>query len=362
MIEAKAYSFFYLLLVSIYSIMLYVKYSRKQETNVFVYKDEPIGKLPIFMAFLILFIGLRPESYVFVDMMNYIETYHAFYENTQFVWDWTTENFIFDNIFAYIGSRNLGTSFFFVIIAAIYFGCAYWGIRRLFPRDTAIAYLTFLSAFSTFSYATNGIKAGAAASLFILALSYYRKWIICVPLLIITLGFHHSMIMPIAAFVLTMLVKNPKQFFWGWLFCLICAVAHVSFFLQLFAGLADEKAASYLNSTNTDWGGKSGFRIDFVLYSAMPVLVGYYAIYKHKIKSKVYDLLLKIYLTTNGIWMLCMYAEFTNRIAYLSWSIYPLVLIFPILEIGWGNRHYKTVANVFFAHLAFTLFMEILYY
>ena len=201
--------------------MLYVKYSRKQETNVFVYKDEPIGKLPIFMAFLILFIGLRPESYVFVDMMNYIETYHAFYENTQFVWDWTTENFIFDNIFAYIGSRNLGTSFFFVIIAAIYFGCAYWGIRRLFPRDTAIAYLTFLGAFSTFSYATNGIKAGAAASLFILALSYYRKWIICVPLLIITLGFHHSMIMPIAAFILAMLLKNPKHFFWIWLFCLI---------------------------------------------------------------------------------------------------------------------------------------------
>ena len=342
--------------------MLYVKYSRKQETNVFVYKDEPIGKLPIFMAFLIMFIGLRPESYVFVDMMNYIETYHAFYENTQFVWDWTTENFIFDNIFAYIGSRNLGTSFFFVIIAAIYFGCAYWGIRRLFPRDTAIAYLTFLGAFSTFSYATNGIKAGAAASLFILALSYYRKWIICVPLLIITLGFHHSMIMPIAAFILAMLLKNPKHFFWIWLFCLICAITHVSFFQQLFAGLADDKAASYLYSTDTDWGGKSGFRIDFVLYSAMPVFVGYYAIYKYKIKSKVYDLLLKIYLTANGTWMLCMYAEFTNRIADVSWPIYPLVLIFAILEIGWSNRHYRTVANVFIAHLAFTLFMEILYY
>lgn len=256
----------------------------------------------------------------------------------------------------------MGTSFFFVIIAAIYFGCAYWGIRRLFPRDTAIAYLTFLGAFSTFSYATNGIKAGAAASLFILALSYYRKWIICVPLLIITLGFHHSMIMPIAAFILAMLLKNPKHFFWIWLFCLICAITHVYFFQQLFAGLADDKAASYLYSTDTDWGGKSGFRIDFVLYSAMPVFVGYYAIYKYKIKSKVYDLLLKIYLTANGIWMLCMYAEFTNRIAYLSWAIYPLVLIFPILEIGWGNRHYKTVANVFIAHLAFTLFMEILYY
>ena len=32
----------------------------------------------------------------------------------------------------------------------------------------------------------------------------------------------------------------------------------------------------------------------------MPVFVGYYAIYKYKIKSKVYDLLLKIYLTASA--------------------------------------------------------------
>lgn len=363
MIDAKIYIVVYLLLVSIYSFSIYAEYSRRKNIDATAANRETtIGFLPIFVAFLILFIGLRPESYVFVDMMNYIQYYHLFYENMPFTWDWTTENFIFDNILAFIGSQSLGTTFFFVVIAAIYFGCAYWGIKRLFPRNTTMAYLAFLGAFSTFSYATNGIKAGAAASLFILAVSYYRNLLMCVPLLIVTLGFHHSMTMPIAAFVLALLWKNPKHFFWGWLFCLACAVAHISFFQQLFAGFTDEHGAGYLNSIDTDWGGKTGFRLDFILYSAMPVLVGYYAIYKKKLQSKTYATLLKIYLTTNGVWMLCMYAAFTNRIAYLSWSIYPLVLIYPLLEADWGVRHYVTVARVFMAHLAFTLFMVFVYY
>lgn len=354
MLDAHLYYAVYLAVVTICSIFVIKKPSSQVNGN------NALGL--VLMLFMILFIGFRPQSGVFIDMMNYIQNYHAFLENVPFHWDANAENFLFDNYFAFVGSQNLGTTFFFVTIAAIYFGCAYWGIRRLFPRDTAIAYLTFLGAFSTFSYATNGIKAGAAASLFILALSYYRNWKICIPLLIITLGFHHSMSMPIAAFVLSVLWKNPKHFFWAWLFSLCCAVAHVSFFQELFAGMTDESGAGYLTSSGSDWGGKNGFRLDFVLYSSMPVLVGYYAIFKHKIKSRMYDLLLKVYLTTNAIWMLCMYAEFTNRIAYLSWFIYPFVLIYPLICENWGIQKYRTLSKVMLCHLGFTLFMQIIYY
>lgn len=130
----------------------------------------------------------------------------------------------------------------------------------------------------------------------------------------------------------------------------------------MFAGIADESGAEYLSSTNSDWGGKSGFRIDFVVYSFMPVLVGFHAIYKHRIQSMMYDLLLKVYLTANAIWMLCMYAPFTNRIAYLSWLIYPIVLIYPLLNGNWGGNRYKVVSQIFIAHLAFTIFMKFVYY
>lgn len=360
---AVAYYTIYLIFVSILSVPIYSKYSSMANygaTSIAIKRqNNGLVLLPIFMT---IFIGFRPDSYVFVDMMNYIQNYHTLLENMPFHWDWTAENFLFDNIFALIGSLNLGTTFFFVVIAAIYFGCAYWGIRRLFPNHTAMAYLAFLGAFSTFSYGTNGVKAGAAASLFILALSYYKNWKVCVPLMVITFGFHHSMQMPIAAFVLSVLWKNPKHFFWGWMLCLVCAATHVSFFQELFAGMTDKQGADYLNPTAGDWGGKSGFRIDFVLYSAMPVLVGYYAIYKHKIQSKIYNMLLKVYLTTNAIWMLCMYASFTNRIAYLSWSLYPIVLLYPLLNENWGKYQYRTASRIFIAHLAFTLFMEMVYY
>lgn len=79
------------------------------------------------------------------------------------------------------------------------------------------AYLVFLAAFSTFSYATNGIKAGAAASIFILALSYSDKLSICIPLLLVSLSFHHSMTLPLAAFALTFIFKNTKLIM-AWMF------------------------------------------------------------------------------------------------------------------------------------------------
>lgn len=110
-------------------------------------------------------------------------------------------------------------------------------------------------------------------------------------------------------------------------------------------------------------GGKSGFRIDFVIYSVMPVLMGYFVKYKYKLEDKLYDVILNIYLVTNGVWMLCMYAQFTNRIAYLSWCMYPIVLVYPCFAID--NQTHPLVANrnkIIGLHLTFTLFMEFIYY
>ena len=53
----------------------------------------------------------------------------------------------------------------------------------------------------------------------------------------------------------------------------------------------------------------------------MPVLMGYMVKYKYRLEEKIYDMILNTYLVCNAVWMLCMYAEFTNRIAYLSTEI-----------------------------------------
>ena len=367
MIPAKYYYTIYLIFISIITIFVCYKYHTKNGNITYSLKQRKQDGTFLLAILMVLYIGFRPASYVFVDMMNYITHYHALYEGVVFVFNRDAENFLFDNYLTWIGSKYLGTTFLFVSIAAIYFICTYIACKRMFPRDTLAAYLVFLAAFSTFSYGTNGIKAGAAAAIFLMALSYRKNLKICIPLIFVSWGFHHSMIMTVVAFALTLVYKNPKVYFAGWCFCLLIAMAHITFFQELFAGIlsdsGDSSGANYLYAVDSEWGGKGGFRIDFVIYSAMPILVGYWAVYKKKLQlSKMYTCLLNLYMTLNGTWMLCMYASFTNRIAYLSWFLYPIVLIYPYLNENWGPTRYKSFSLVMLAHLGFTLFMMFIYY
>ena len=296
MIAAKNYYIVYFIIITIITLFVTYKYNRKNASIIPSLKRKKLDGTLLLAIFMTIFIGFRPESGVFIDMMNYITHYHALYEGNVFVFNRNAENLLFDNYLLWIGSKYLGTTFLFVSIAAIYFICTYIACKRMFPRDTLIAYLVFLAAFSTFSYGTNGIKAGAAGAIFLMAISYRENLKICIPLVLASWGFHHSMIMVVVAFVLTLVYKNSKVYFVGWCFCLLMAILHITFFQELFAGILSDsgevRGAVYLTDSS-DWGGKTGFRIDFVIYSAMPILVGYWAVYKKKLQlSKLARLLI----------------------------------------------------------------------
>lgn len=303
------------------------------------------------------FIGFRPISMVFVDM--------AGYATSMFIWkipnvnySWDQLNVIFDNFRIFYATNDYPIKWFFVIISVIYFGCIWIACRKIFPYDTLLAFVVYLGAFSTFSFATNGIKAGAAASIFLLALAYHKNTKLAIIFALISWGFHHSMSMVVCSFLIVKLYNKPKMYFYIWVFSLIIAAAHISVFQSIFQSMVDEQGESYLNMQKF---GK-GFRLDFVLYSAMPVLVGYYTVFKKKVESQNYNTFLNMYLLTNSIWMLCMYAEFTNRIAYLSWFMYPIVLIYPFLNMKLCNKQYHKAIMVAMLHLCFTLFMTFIFY
>ena len=363
MIPASLYHSIYLILITILTLIVYSQYQSRNGLREFAPSrtDALVGVLVIF---LVLFIGFRPVSgRYFIDMTGYVLTYEVLLEGSSFYFNWETENLLFDNLFRWWGSERLGYTSFFVLIAAIYFGASYLGIRKIFPNHRLTAYLVFLAAFSTFTYGTNGIKAGAATSLFIWALGYRDNLAICIPLALVSWGFHHSMIMPVAALTITLFVKNTKVYFFGWFFCLLMAMAHVKFFAQFFSGFTTEHGASYLLWDGKSGGFRGGFRPDFVLYSVMPVWVGWYTVIKKRIRiSEKYQDLLCLYLCLNSLWMLCMHASFNNRIAYLSWFLYPIVLIYPYLHEDWGKDKYKLFGKVMLLHLGFTLFMVFIFY
>lgn len=365
-LPAEYYRILYFAIVSVITIFVVNKYLQRRLSVRLSRRPYESMLYWLFTIALIVFIGLRPVSGAyFVDMATYNYQYLIRMGDT-FTFDWNTDNIIFDNLFLFFSSSYIPVHYFFLFIALIYFACISFSCLKLFPNDRLASMLVYLGALSTFAYATNGIKAGAAASLFLVALAFdkHGRLFLTILFLALSLGFHHSMVLPITAFVVCKLVKNPRVYSVFWLVSLVLSAAHVTFIQHLFAGFVDDQGALYLlggeNNVRHDIFG--GFRIDFILYSLAPILIGWYYLFKNIKISKEYIFLLNLYTLSNAIWLLCMYAEFTNRIAYLSWFMLPVLLIYPYLEERIGRNQFRTFHWVVLGHLAFTLFMNFIYW
>ena len=357
MIPAPLYQSLFLLVVSLFTFFCFEKYRRA----ICPLKENKLPAL-IYAVIMALFIGFRPVHAVFADTVGYAR-YYDFISGTPFVFDSDVENLIFDNLLHYMASEGYSCSMFFVTIALIFFVTYYIACVKIFPNSSWSAYLVFIGAFLTFASAVNGIKAGAAASLFVCAIAYRENKFLSVPLLALCWGIHHSMIVCILAYIVVWLYKNTKVYSIIWIFALIIAIAHITFFQSFFANYVNDKSASYLLTEEAGGvGWYTGMRYDFVLYSFMPILIGWHAIFRKKIRIPEYTFVFNLYLLLNSLWLLCMYANFTNRIASLSWGLYPIVVIYPFLsdKSSYLNKH-KIFAFVMLLHLLFTLFMAFIY-
>ncbi|MCH5346390.1 MAG: EpsG family protein, partial [Muribaculaceae bacterium] len=336
MISAEYYSVFYYLIVTVFTVIVILRYWIKRTPQSIKIETITAFILAIFFA---IFIGLRPVDLVFVDMTGYAGVYD-YYTKVNIAYNLNNTNFIFDNLILFSAVTGVPKHFFFLIISCIYFIITFWATKRLFPGNTLAAYVVWLGSFSTFSYGVNGIKAGAAAAFFILAISFYKKKVISILLSIVSLGFHHSMILCIVAYIITLIYQKSGIYFCFWVFCMIVSMLKIIYFQELLAGLSDESGSAYLTTTqdSKNFGGRGGFRLDFILYSSLPIIVGFSTVFKKHLVTYIYSILFNFYLLTNAIWMLCMYASFTNRIAYLSWFVYPFVLTYPLLQMNWGKN------------------------
>lgn len=356
MIPAQYYQYVYLVVVTFATLFTFSFYNQWGKL-----KHNHNGLTLLYISFFLLvfvvfFIGTRPVHEVFADMVGYEQSYSALFKSP-FFFSWEKDNLIWDNLFVWMASIGVPFTTWLLIVSSAYFGLMFWSCYKLFGKDILLAFVTYLGAFSTFSYGVNGMKAGVAASVFLVAIAYRDKLWVSIPLVLLSYGFHHSMSMVIAAYFAVLFVKTPKYFFLGWLICVALAAMHVTYFQTLFAGYTDEHGAEYLLSKRD-----SGFRLDFILYSAVPVYLGYLCVYKYNFRPKMYIFLLNLYLVANSLWMLCMYAEFNNRIAYLSWLMYPIVLLYPFISRNENLLQGKYIRWVVYGHLCFTLFMYLIFY
>jgi hypothetical protein len=245
-----------------------------------------------------------------------------------------------------------------------------WGAKRMFANNTWGAMLFLLGAFSTFSYATNGIRNGLACSIIILALSFATKGnikniIIAGFIAFYAVSIHHSTALPVVCFIAAYFIRSTKVAIWFWAISIVLNLVAHGAIESFFTGLGfDDRLSSYVAQAE-DYANeyKSGFRPDFLLYGAMPIWLAYYVLVKRKIQDRTYSLIANTYIYANSFWVMMMQVSYSNRFAYLSWFMLPIVLAYPCLRMNvWNQKQGVRAATIMLLHTAFTVFMLFIYY
>lgn len=370
---------------SIFLVILFflsVSVINKNNSSSYYYGGDDIistnKQSKLLMWVVVLFIGLRPVHAVFADTIGYVMRYEneiampASWSEVYYSEDIRNE-WLWHFILMACARLGLPSWCWLTIVALGYIGFALWGIKRIFQENhTYIAFLFFISAFSFFSYAVNGLRNGLSFSVVILALTYLdnnkRDLIKFGILSFIAYNIHHSALLPLACMVISHFgLKSTKIAFYVWFLSIPVSLFAHSFFEAILVDLApddrlvDNLSAQYSGGIDSGFS-RSGFRWDFLLYSVMPIILSYFVVFKNNVTDKTYTLLLNTYLLCNAFWILVIRASFSNRFAYLSWFIYPIVLAYPLLELDFTDNQRKWISNILLAHLGFTAFMHFIFY
>lgn len=308
-----------------------------------------------------IYIGTRPitsyaDTHLYTTMFNLVKNgYWAELPNAATEPFWTT--------IEYFCIETTDASVWLLVVASFYVVCMSIAAYRWLPKHFLIAIVFLFTAFSFWGYATNGIRNGMASSIAMLGLSFFmrtkKEMIIGYGLLILAVLTHKSMILTFASATAALYLRNTKVNITFWLFCIVLGLIFQEQFKSLFAGLIDDgRMAHYLSQDvdrekviNTD------FRWDFLLYSSPPIIIGWYAISKQNIIDKTYAFLLHTYIFSNAFWILINTAAYSNRFAYLSWFLYPIVLVYPFCKSKFIQNQSIILGLLLIGMVAFTYFM-----
>lgn len=328
----------------------------------FIRQNSNVNILLVYIFLFIFFVGMRPPSgYYFGDSSTYAQGYNAFVSGTKTL-DLESKEWVFEWM-QYQCSKIMDVHGFFLLVEIFYVIPVLFACYRLVPNHYILMFLFCMGAFSFFTYGTNGIRNGMACSLIVLALSCVHgkiiDKIIAGVLCFVAFNIHRSTALPILCMVASFFVKDTRYIMVWWLFSIVLSLVAGGPVEAFFTGLGfDDRLSDYATDDSVDaMFSSTGFRWDFLLYSSMPIVLGYYVVFIRKIWDKNYLMLLNTYILCNSFWVMMIRASYSNRFAYLSWFMYALVLAYPCLKLPvWKNQGTNTTL-IFMGHLGFTLFM-----
>ena len=387
-LDPRLFGVLHFWVTSIFCLILGMKYVSSDSCENLLQKKSPATAF-VFCLIWIIFLGLRPPHVLFGDTMTYARTYRVV--STEFGEIDFHKEWLFAMFRTACKAMGLSVNTFFLLIEAGYIGFMLMAFKKFLWEDTMFAVLFFFSAFSFYVYGVNGIRNGLACSICLAAFAFVIKdknYLMGGILLFAAFSIHKSTLLPIAALGASLyVIKKPKLALYFWLVSIPVSLVAGGPISNFFMSLGfDERAEAYLSGDNMKYGNFSntGFRWDFLLYSAMPVWLIWEAMKKIEKRReemggvcleeqesgvygagiladaesmKIFNTLSIIYLLTNSFWVMVAKASFSNRFAYLSWFMYPLIIAYAVVRLHLWDDQDKKAGWILIAHASFTMFM-----
>lgn len=365
MIDASLYQPIFLTVT--FLLCFWQSYRLSKVTDFYYLQDGTINQYRTglcWLFILILFLGTRPiNGASFPDMVAYAREYgKAAYhiDHVRFEPVWTGLMYICHEIL------GLSVTVFFITTCILIIGLRYLVCKRLFGCNVYTAFLFLITSFTFWGDATNIIRSAIARSIVLLAIVYFFygdkrsliKGIIC---FLLAFYCHTSSALLIGCFLLSLyFIKNIRYSLWIWLFCLVLSLVAGGWFEHFFVSLGlDDRIQGYFTGNYSGFS-HAGFRWDFLLYSIIPILLGIY-VQSKGYADKIYAVLLNTYILSNAFWVLVIRAEFSDRFAALSWTLYPFVIAYPLLNIQIWKEQQKKLAIGLLLNVSFLVLMQLYY-
>ena len=322
------------------------------------YSSANFGMFLLFF-FSVLFIGYREwwNEDVFVDSVRYGSFYIEYLagklldseEARDIGFEWMTQ---------FCANLGLSIDAYFLICAFLYVFPLFCASRKLSANDSIVFFIMFITSMSFYGYGVNGIRNGIATSLLLLSMVNYKHSFYALTLGVVAILFHKSVILPFLAFWFAVCYTKVFFYFKIWLLAIPLSFCVTKLFTNLLLGISfiADRAESYLTGkADSSVFSSVGFRYDFLLYSTVPIFIGMYFITKKQFKDRLYEIMLSCYLSSNSMWILINQVPFSNRFAYLSWFMMPILIIYPFVVSENLAYRYTKISVILLIHLTFTL-------
>lgn len=235
--------------------------------------------------------------------------------------------------------------FFFVLLYTLYIFITFKALKNLYNNFEKYIVFSFLILYPYFIfYIASAKKQGIALVLMLLAISYIfsNERIKVLIFLFLSYLFHSAMVLTYPVFLFFIFFRNNKKLFVlsvSILFiAILSSVLKLNEQLSLLASIFDinTRYLAYFDDSFSKISYRTGFRLDFTIFSLFPLFL--YVYFRNHIsnKEKVIQWL-SLYLLLNSIYHFFSFIVYSDRIAIFSWFILPIVCYEILKNINNGK-------------------------